>query len=358
MESVLLLIKHLYHEMGPAEKKIADQLVNNSKEIVGMSISDLAICCECGEATIVRFARRLGLGGYQELKIRIAAEMGASSSIEKEIQREDSCFQIFQKRCFAISDALSKTESVLEPEKLDQVAHLIMNATRTVIFGLGNSASIAQDAAHKLIRLGLDAQSCSDNHLQAIIASHLRRGSVAIGISHSGASKDPVDAGGRCFRGGNGCRPLDEVHIPGCRLGQRNGKDGLHPVDYVLAEHQRNAGTGFQGFLLHQAQVLNVTAAVQGAHFSFTDGLQVGVVVTQFHAGEGAGHGMQVKLAYLLFQGHPGHEVIYIAVHGGLGGASCQQAHRYNKECGFSHSTKVLIIFVGAQGTMNQFVEL
>lgn len=194
MESVIYQIRHHYQMMGAAEKRIADYLFNHSNEIVGISISELATLCDCGDATIVRFARRIGLNGYQDLKIRIATEMNTSSKIEEDIQREDSCFQIFQKRQIAISDALQKTGSVLDPGKLDQVAHLIMEATRTVIFGLGNSASIAQDAAHKLMRLGLDAQACNDNHLQAIIASHLRRGSVAIGISHSGASKDIVEA--------------------------------------------------------------------------------------------------------------------------------------------------------------------
>ena len=38
-----------------------------------------------------------------------------------------------------------------------------------------NSAAIAMDAAHKFLRLGLDAQSCTDNHMQAIIASRLDR---------------------------------------------------------------------------------------------------------------------------------------------------------------------------------------
>ena len=191
---VLQQIRFGMENFSKAHKRIADYIFHHSNEIVGVSISELASLCDCGSATIVRFARRIGLNGYQELKIRVAAEMSSSSRIENDIRREDSCFQIFQKRRIAISDALLKTESVLNPEKLDQAAHLIMNATRTVIFGLGNSASIAQDAAHKLMRLGLDAQACSDNHLQAIIASHLHRGSVAIGISHSGASKDIVEA--------------------------------------------------------------------------------------------------------------------------------------------------------------------
>ena len=83
---------------------------------------------------------------------------------------------------------------MLDPQKLEQAAKAVMRARRIVIFGLGNSAAIAQDAAHKFLRLGLDALACSDNHLQAIIASHLDRDCVAIGISHSGASKDIIEA--------------------------------------------------------------------------------------------------------------------------------------------------------------------
>ena len=49
-------------------------------------------------------------------------------------------------------------------------------------------------AAHKFLRLGLNAQACCDNHMQAIIASHLNRKSLAIGISHSGQSRDIVEA--------------------------------------------------------------------------------------------------------------------------------------------------------------------
>ena len=83
---------------------------------------------------------------------------------------------------------------MLDETALENAARLIMNARRIAVFGLGNSAAIAMDAAHKFLRLGLDAQSCTDNHMQAIIASHLDRQSVAIGISHSGSSKDIVDA--------------------------------------------------------------------------------------------------------------------------------------------------------------------
>jgi len=194
MESIMHRLRFLQGEMGPAEKRIAEYILNHTGEMVELSISELAKKCGCGDATVVRLSRRLGLDGYQALKIRLAGELSASSALGKEIQKSDTCYEIFCKQNGNIAESLKDTESVLDAEQLEAVARLVMQSDRIVLFGLGNSAAIAQDAAHKLLRLGLSAQACCDNHMQAIIASHLKRGSVAIGISHSGASKDIVEA--------------------------------------------------------------------------------------------------------------------------------------------------------------------
>ena len=194
MESIMHKIRFLHSEMGPAEKRIANYIIENTQEIINDSISDFAEKCGCGDATVVRFARRLGFDGYQSLQIGIAGEINSASSVNKEITKEDSCFDIFKKRINDISVSLNSTESVLDAEKLELTAKAIMNSKRIIVFGLGNSAAIAQDAAHKFLRLGLNAQACCDNHMQAIIATHLDRQSVVIGISHSGSSKDIVDA--------------------------------------------------------------------------------------------------------------------------------------------------------------------
>lgn len=194
MESIIHKIRSLYSAMGPAEKRIADYILADTQGIIGYSVTELAEKCGCGDATVVRFSRRIGFDGFQALKIGIAGEIGSTSSIGTEIKKDDSCFEIFKKRITDISLSLQSTESVLDEQTLEKAAKTIMNARRITVFGLGNSAAIAMDAAHKFLRLGLDAQSCTDNHMQAIIASHLDRKSVAIGISHSGSSKDIVEA--------------------------------------------------------------------------------------------------------------------------------------------------------------------
>lgn len=194
MKSIILNIRSKYEEMGPGERRIADLLSADPGSIIPLSISQFAEKAGCGNATLVRFAKRLGLSGYQDLKIAVAQEISTLSNEKDMISPTDTCYAMFTKRLRDIQVALQKTRLVLTPSAMDAAAQKIMHAKRIVIFGLGNSAAIAHDAQHKFLRVGLNAAACSDNHLQAIIASHLDPDCVAIGISHSGQSADIVEA--------------------------------------------------------------------------------------------------------------------------------------------------------------------
>ncbi len=193
MDKVSLTIKMLYPEMGKAEKQIADWIFENPGKIISLSIVELAERCKCSEATIVRFSKRLGLSGYQELKISLAAE-GGGSPVSTGISSNDTPFEMYQKICEDIYLSFEKTKKSLDPSFLTAACEKILSANKIVIFGLGNSASVATDASHKFLRAGLNAVAYSDNHMQVIAASHLEENDVAIGISHSGSSRDIVDA--------------------------------------------------------------------------------------------------------------------------------------------------------------------
>lgn len=193
MDKVSLNIKLQYPNMGKAEKRIADWIKSNPGKIISLSIVELAEKCRCSEATIVRFSKRLGLSGYQELKISLAAE-GGGSVASTNITAEDSAYAMYEKVCNDIYLSLEQTKHSLNPEAIELAAKKICAAKKIVIFGLGNSASVAMDASHKLLRAGLNAVAYSDNHMQVIAASHLTERDAAIAISHSGSSKDIVEA--------------------------------------------------------------------------------------------------------------------------------------------------------------------
>ena len=193
MNKSVLNIKIAYDNLSKAEKRIADYIMNDPAGLIPLSISELAARCNSSEATIVRFSRRLGYSGYQQLKISLAKEENVRG-LNENISSDDSVLDIYKKLCDLVYCSLEKTASALNAQALANVCELLMRADCIYIFGLGNSAAVAADAAHKFLRLGLNAYSYSDTHLQAIAASHLRENCVAIGISHSGSSKDIVDA--------------------------------------------------------------------------------------------------------------------------------------------------------------------
>ena len=192
MNRTLLKAQLLYNDMGKSEKKVADWLFSHSGEILPYSISDLASKCDSSEATIVRFSKRLGCNGYQELKIVLAQETD-KKVISPRITEGDDCYEIFEKVCNDAYMSLERTKKTLSAEAMTKAAKIISSARRVVLIGLGSSAAVASEASNKFLRAGCAASSYADTHMQAIAISQLKRGDVVIGISQSGSSKDIVD---------------------------------------------------------------------------------------------------------------------------------------------------------------------
>ncbi len=192
MNRILLQAQLMYHDMGKSEKRVADWLFSHSGEILPYSITDLAAKCESSEATIVRFSKRLGCAGYQDLKINLAKEHD-KKVISPTITGDDDCYEIFEKVCNDAYLSLERTKKTLSPEAMTKAADLIANARRVVLIGLGSSASVAQDAGNKFLRAGCNAAAYTDTHMQSIAISQMTEGDVLIGISQSGSSKDIVE---------------------------------------------------------------------------------------------------------------------------------------------------------------------
>ena len=183
----------MYNDMGKSEKRVADWLFTHSGEVLPYSITDLASMCESSEATIVRFSKRLGCTGYQDLKITLARESD-KKVIAPTITGADDCYSIFEKICNDAYMSLERTKRIISAEAMTKAANAIGEARRVVLIGLGTSAQVAEDASNKFLRAGCNSAAYADTHMQAIAVSQLRAGDVCVGISQSGSSKDIVEA--------------------------------------------------------------------------------------------------------------------------------------------------------------------
>lgn len=193
MNRVLLNVKTHYDEMGKAEKKIADYVLLNPEKIPSLFITDLAALCASSEASVTRFSKRIGFEGFPQFKIALAQEK-SFHPVSDGITPNDTPADVLAKVCNDVYSSLEKTRAQIDENALAVCCEKLIDAEKIFIFGLGSSSPVAQDAAHKLFRIGFSAVAYTDNHMQAIAATHADANTVVIGVSHSGRSRDIVES--------------------------------------------------------------------------------------------------------------------------------------------------------------------
>jgi DNA-binding MurR/RpiR family transcriptional regulator len=193
-------IKMQYSKMGLAEKKAADYMLKHQDKMLTLTVNELAKTIGISEATIMRFCRRFGMSGYVEFKLLVAKSIGEKESpgdekklIDIVITQDDHLNDLPEKIISNTINGLRDTGISLNRNELERAVKAIQAARQIMVFGVANSAIVSDDIAHKLSRLGMICNSYSDPHRQLIAGTHLSSLDVAIGVSHSGFTKDTVE---------------------------------------------------------------------------------------------------------------------------------------------------------------------
>jgi RpiR family carbohydrate utilization transcriptional regulator len=195
LRGCLARIKGILPSLFPAEQRVAEFILNNPEAIIHLSITEVAEESEVSESTVVRFCQNLGYSGYHELKITLARDLVTPvHQIHQDIEQGDSIVQVIDKVFRADIQALYDTERIIDPEEMERAVEAISSCRRIELFAVGNSLPIALDAEYRFIRIGLPCIVYRDAGTQAMSASLMRKRDVGLGISHSGSSKDTVEA--------------------------------------------------------------------------------------------------------------------------------------------------------------------
>jgi RpiR family carbohydrate utilization transcriptional regulator len=194
--SGLARIRAAYPGLSDKFRQVADHLLEHPRDVVHLSINQLAEVTDCAEATIFRFCKQLGFRGYQDLKIALAREMAEEpmQNIHEEVAVEDDMFTVAQKVFSANISGLTDTLQLLDRDSLERAVQVLHEAKRIEFYGAGGSAPIAVDAFHKFMRTGVQCIAHTDTHMQVMAAGLLGTQGVAVGISHSGSNKDILEA--------------------------------------------------------------------------------------------------------------------------------------------------------------------
>lgn len=190
----LARIKSTYTDLSDKEKKIADYILLNPKNIIHSTINQVAEDLGIAEATVFRFCKRLGFKGYQAMKIALASEVVSPiTDIHEKIQKDDDEKTVAEKVFKSNIRTLKETLRIIEQDNFKKAVQAMLNAKKIVFYGNGGSGSVAEDAHHKFLRTGIETAAYSDSHFQVMSASLLTNQDVAVIISHSGSNTDMLE---------------------------------------------------------------------------------------------------------------------------------------------------------------------
>ena len=189
-----------------SERKIAEYVLAHPDELIFLSITELADRTATSEATVIRFAQRLGYPGYAAFKIALAMARRADVPSPGDLGPETDLAALKRTILAVNIESLKDTAQLLDDAALAQAVEALNNARRIEAYGVGGSAVVAQDAYFMLMQIGLPIIAIIDPHLQLMSAVQLQAGDVALGISLSGSTRDTVeslqaarDAGATCI---------------------------------------------------------------------------------------------------------------------------------------------------------------
>jgi len=185
--------------MRQSEKAAADYVTVHGEEVVNMTLSELSKLLNTSETTILRFCRAMDYEGFSDMKLSLARGLAAKSLSKNEHPQlgisPDAALDDIPPRIIARSvAALEDTLKILKLPDFKRAVEILRACKDIFFFGVANSASVADDAMNKFIRLEKRCHVFSDSHLQVMAASGLTPSDVVIGISHSGRTKETIDA--------------------------------------------------------------------------------------------------------------------------------------------------------------------
>ncbi|MFG2904273.1 MurR/RpiR family transcriptional regulator [Kitasatospora sp. NPDC048286] len=179
-------------ELRGTEARVAQVVLDRGADLVHLSVSDVATLAGTAPSSVVRACQRLGFRGYQELKLAAARQAPATAPAPAD--EADPAARALAETLSAARAALDGLTATLSAADLRAAAELLDGATRVVLLGAGLSGAVVLDLAYRLRALGLLVDAPADPVTAQLAAAGLGPGTACLAVSHTGATRNVVDA--------------------------------------------------------------------------------------------------------------------------------------------------------------------
>jgi DNA-binding MurR/RpiR family transcriptional regulator len=149
-------------ELSPTEQRVARFFGDHREEVGFVSAIEIAQQLGTSDATVVRTAQRLGYSGLPELKRELLDALRTRATPALRLGRRleqlgDEPAAIFDHVLAWHVDLIEAARRTVQPEAFARAIEILHAADRTLTFGTGPSASLAEYMTLKLDRFGRQA---------------------------------------------------------------------------------------------------------------------------------------------------------------------------------------------------------
>ncbi|MGM9535417.1 MAG: MurR/RpiR family transcriptional regulator [Intestinibacter sp.] len=171
-----LVYKH-YKNLNENDKYIWGYILNNKKKCQNMSIQELSASCNVSHTTILRFAQKLGLNGYSELKFYLKLENSEQVNQEKVDLRN-------------LVDDTNKTMNILMEFDYSKIFNLLDNCNKIYAYGSGEvQKNAVKDLKRNLLVAGKLVNVIEGREEISIMPQYITKNDVVFLYSLSGENK-------------------------------------------------------------------------------------------------------------------------------------------------------------------------
>ncbi|MGA9398452.1 MAG: MurR/RpiR family transcriptional regulator [Anaerolineaceae bacterium] len=153
-------ISNHFNSLTKSEKRIATFLRRNQDEAAFLAASEISDRLNISEATVVRFARKLGFASYPSMRTvlqdNFRARVTHSTRLKGRLNELREVGDIFEKLTVSEIDYLTQALETVDRDALMKSAKLLSSARRIFVFGLGPSNSLVDLMEIRLKRFGRD----------------------------------------------------------------------------------------------------------------------------------------------------------------------------------------------------------
>jgi len=143
------------------QRSIAEYVLEHLTAVPFLSIPELARRVQVSEATVVRFAQRLGYPGFSELKMELVDILQEQLKLGDDGTPEQIADDIFASVADLETSNIRRTVDALDRTLFAEVGEALFQASAVSTFGMGVSSHLAELAAYTLLQIGLRTQTLS-----------------------------------------------------------------------------------------------------------------------------------------------------------------------------------------------------